>query len=53
MAKIPEAAARLQQNVFVCKRCKTKIKSSMLKVLQKRIVCKKCGSRAFRAVRKK
>lgn len=53
MAKIPEAHARLFKNVFVCKRCKTKIKAPNIKILQKKVKCRRCGSKAFRAVRKK
>ena len=53
MAKIPEAQARLYKNVFVCKRCKTKLRASNLKILQGKIKCHNCGSKAFRAVRKK
>lgn len=53
MAKIPEAQARLYKNIFVCKKCKTKIKASNIKILQKKIKCRRCGAKAFRAVRKK
>jgi len=53
MVKFPEADARLFRNIFVCRKCKSKIRASSLKVSQGRIVCRKCGSRALRAVRKK
>ena len=53
MVKFPEANVRLFQNVFVCKKCKTKIRSKPLKIIQKRVVCRKCGGKNFRAVRKK
>ena len=52
MAKFPEATARLHQNVFVCKKCKTKKRTTMQRILQGKIVCKKCGSKAFRAIKK-
>jgi len=52
MAKFPEASARLFKNVFVCKRCKTKQRTSIQKILQGKIACKKCGSKAFRAIKK-
>ncbi|MBW2978420.1 50S ribosomal protein L40e [Candidatus Woesearchaeota archaeon] len=53
MAKIPEAEARLFRNIFVCRKCKTKIRASSMKVTQGKIRCRKCGSRALRPVRKK
>lgn len=53
MAKIPEAQARLYRNVFVCKRCKTKVRAPNIKILQGKIKCRRCSSHAFRAVRKK
>ncbi|MBS3156779.1 50S ribosomal protein L40e [Candidatus Woesearchaeota archaeon] len=53
MAKFPEASARLFHNVFVCKRCKTKRKADIRKILDKQILCRKCGSKAFRAIKSK
>jgi len=53
MVKFHEADARMFRNVFVCKRCKTKIRASNMKVIQGKISCKKCGRKALRAVRKK
>ncbi|MEK6974290.1 MAG: hypothetical protein AABW41_03600 [Nanoarchaeota archaeon] len=52
MVKSPEASARLFHNVFVCRKCKKKQRTSMQKILQGRIICKNCGSRAFRAIKK-
>lgn len=52
MVKFPEATARLYHNVFVCKRCKTKQKTTMQKILQGKYSCKKCGSKALRAIKK-
>lgn len=53
MAKFPEAEARIFHNVFVCKKCKTKIKAPNIKVIERKIACRKCGSKALRPVRKK
>lgn len=53
MAKIPEAQARLYKNVFVCKKCKTKVRAPNIKILQGKVKCKRCGGKAFRPVRKK
>ena len=53
MAKIPEADARIFRNIFICKKCKSRIRASSMKVIQGKIKCRKCGSRALRPVRKK
>lgn len=51
--KIPEAEARLFHNIFVCKKCKTKIRAPTLKVLAGKVKCRKCGSKALRPIKKK
>lgn len=51
MAKFPEAIARLYRNVYVCKKCKTKIRSQPRKVLLKKVKCRKCGSKALRPMK--
>ncbi|MCD4666683.1 hypothetical protein K8R47_02630 [archaeon] len=53
MAKFPEAAARLQHGIYVCRKCKTKIRAQPQKVLQKKVKCRKCQSKALRPLRKK
>ncbi|NQV09321.1 50S ribosomal protein L40e [Candidatus Woesearchaeota archaeon] len=53
MAKFPEAEARFFHGVYVCRRCKSKIRSSHAKILAKKITCRSCGSKSFRTVRKK
>ncbi len=53
MVKFPEAQLRLYKNVFVCRKCKTKMRSMPSKVRDKKISCKNCSSRALRPVRKK
>jgi ribosomal protein L40E len=53
MAKFPEAHARLFKNVFICRKCKSRVRASPLKVLQGKIKCRKCGGIALRTVRKK
>lgn len=53
MAKSPEASVRLFSNVFVCKKCKTKQRVDIRKVLQKKVSCKKCGSKFFRPIKRK
>ncbi len=53
MVKFPEAEARYLRNMFVCRRCKSRLRAPNLKVVQGRINCRKCGDKALRPVRKK
>ncbi|MBN2457891.1 50S ribosomal protein L40e [Candidatus Woesearchaeota archaeon] len=53
MAKFPEAEARLIKNKFVCKRCKSVIRSTNIRVLSGKVKCRKCDYAALRPVRKK
>jgi len=53
MAKIKEATNRLFKNVFVCKKCQSKIKSNPQKILKGKVKCRKCKKRAFRPLKKK
>jgi len=53
MAKIPEAEARRLHNIFVCSKCKSKIRASSMKVSQGSISCRKCKSKQLRPLRKK
>ena len=53
MAKIPEAQNRLFKNIFVCKKCQTKIRSNPQKILKGKVKCRKCKKSAFRTLKKK
>lgn len=53
MVKFPEAQARLFRGKFACRRCKSVIKSSMMKIMAGKVSCKKCGSKTLRPLRKK
>jgi ribosomal protein L40E len=53
MAKIQSAMDRLFKNVFVCKRCSTKIRADPKKIIEKKVRCRKCGGKNFRPKRKK
>nr|MCK4930341.1 50S ribosomal protein L40e [Nanoarchaeota archaeon] len=53
MVKFPEAEARFFRNIFVCRKCKTKIRAPMLKVMAGKIKCRKCSSKALRPIKKK
>jgi len=50
--KFPEAQARLFKNVFVCRKCKHKIRANPLKVILGNVKCRKCGSHQLRPKRK-
>jgi ribosomal protein L40E len=53
LAKFPEAEERLIKNKFVCRRCKSVIRSSAMKVINKEVMCKRCNGKALRPKRKK
>ncbi|RLE41866.1 50S ribosomal protein L40e [Candidatus Woesearchaeota archaeon] len=53
MARFAEAEARKFKNIFVCRKCKSKIRAQPLKVKLGKVKCRKCGSKALRPVRKK
>lgn len=52
MVKHEAAMNRLFKRVFVCKNCKSKIRTDMVKIIQKKISCKKCGCDSFRPIKK-
>ncbi len=52
MAKFDAAINRLFNRIFVCKNCKTKVKTDMSRVLMRKISCKNCGSKHFRPIKK-
>ena len=53
MVRFQEAHIRLFQGTFVCKRCKTKKKADIRKVLLKKITCRRCGGKSFRIIKSK
>ena len=52
MVKFPEAAQRMFANVFVCRKCKTKQKAPIQKILKRQHACKKCGCKYLRPIKK-
>jgi len=52
MAKIPEAHDRVFKNIFVCKKCKTKIRTTNMRVINGKVKCRKCDSKALRPIKK-
>jgi DNA-directed RNA polymerase subunit RPC12/RpoP len=53
MAKIPEAQNRLFHNVFICKKCGTKVRTEPQKILKGKVKCRSCKARVFRPLKKK
>jgi len=53
MAKFDEALARKFTNIFVCRRCKSKVRAPNLKVIAGKISCRKCGYAALKPKRRK
>lgn len=53
MAKFEEANKRLFQNIFVCRKCKSKIRANNMSVIQGKVSCRKCGAKTLRTKRKK
>ena len=53
MVKFQEATARLLKGVFVCRKCKAKIKADVNKIIRKEVGCKKCGRKSFRPIKSK
>lgn len=53
VVKFPEADKRLFRNMFVCRKCKSKLRAQPIKVRLGKVSCRKCGSKALRPVRKK
>ncbi len=53
MVKFHEAQARISQNIFVCRRCKSKIRTTNMRVLAGKVACRNCKSKALRPARKK
>jgi hypothetical protein len=51
--KLAPAQGRLFKNMFVCKNCKSKVRSDPRKIIEGKIRCRKCLHKAFRPIRKK
>lgn len=52
MVKFPEAQQRIFGMIYVCRNCKTKVRSNPQKINLKKQVCKKCGKKVFRPKKK-
>ncbi|PIN99735.1 50S ribosomal protein L40e [archaeon CG10_big_fil_rev_8_21_14_0_10_43_11] len=47
-SKFPEAETRLLKNVYVCRKCKSKIRTTYAKVKARLAKCRSCGSKQLR-----
>ena len=52
MGKFDESMGRMFGRVFVCRNCKTKIKTDKIRIMKGEIRCKKCGSDQFSTIKK-
>ena len=50
--KLPEAFERLFNRVFVCRKCKHKIRADPQKIMQGKVKCRHCGSKSLRPKKK-
>ncbi len=54
MAKLfEEAKNRLFGNIFVCKKCKRKLRAPLAKVRSQKVKCRGCQGKAFRPIKSK
>ena len=53
MGTFPEAESRLYESIYICKRCQSKTRVPINKILAEKGVCRKCKNKALRPVRKK
>ena len=53
MVKFAEAEKRLFKGVFVCRNCKSKMKTSNMLVMAGLVKCRKCGRRGLRPIKRK
>ncbi|MBS3170210.1 hypothetical protein J4223_00340 [Candidatus Woesearchaeota archaeon] len=53
MAKFDAVVGRLFKRVFVCRKCKTKIRTDSIRVISKTVKCRNCGGKAFRVIKSK
>jgi ribosomal protein L40E len=53
MAKFDAVSGRLFRRIFVCRKCKTKIRTDSMRVLAQSVKCRNCGGKAFRVIKSK
>jgi ribosomal protein L40E len=47
-----EAMDRLFGRVYICRKCKSKIRADYSKIKAKKVKCRRCNSKSFRPKRK-
>lgn len=52
MGKFDESIGRMFSRVFVCRNCKTKMKTDKMRIIKGEVKCKKCGSEQLRPLKK-
>ncbi len=45
---LPEVRARLFDRIFICRKCKARIRADPAKVRAGKVKCRKCGSKSLR-----
>ncbi len=53
MARFDATIGRIFHRIFVCKKCKTKIRTDIVRVLAGKVKCRKCNAKAFRPIKSK
>lgn len=53
MAKFDATIGRLYRRVFVCKKCKGKIRTDMSRIAAGAVKCRTCQGKAFRVIKSK
>ncbi len=53
MARFDATMNRLFRRVFVCKKCKHKIRTDIIRVLSGKVKCRNCQGKAFRPIKSK
>ncbi len=53
MVRFDATMARLFKRIFVCKKCKRKIRTDIIRVLAGKVKCRKCQGKAFRPIKSK
>jgi hypothetical protein len=53
MARFEATKNRLFNRIFVCKKCKQKIRTDIIRVLSGKVKCRSCQAKAFRPIRTK
>jgi len=44
----PEVKARLFDRIFICRKCKSRIRADPAKVREGKVKCRRCGSKSLR-----